>query len=521
MTDNNRFDAVIIGAGHNGLVSAAYLAKSGRQVMVLESSSKIGGASSTSEFSEGFRVSECAHLLYSLHPTIVNGLQLRKHGLTYAATDMSTVALGNDGSHISINGDSVTGNISTDDATSFREFHARMARFCKVLAATMEDRPPRLMNNSMRDKLSLLKLGWRIRTLGRKDMQELLRIGSINIYDVLEENFESQLLKGALSVDAVLGSHTGPRSPNTVLAYLYRHVGETFGFSGPAIPNGGMGAVSDAIAAAAKSNGAELRLDCKVEQILTEDSKVTGVRLADGEEIRTSCVVSNADPKTTFADLVGYPQLDTEFARRVSNIRMKGNTAKLHLALDALPQFTGLAEKDTGGRLVIAPDPDYVERAFNHAKYREYSQRPIVEMSIPSIYDPSLAPEGKHVLSAVVQYAPHNLKEGWSEGNDLFKNLVIDLIDSYAPGLKQQIVASELLTPADLEARLGTKAGHWHHGELALDQFLMLRPFPGMSQYAAPIHGLFLCSAGSHPGGNVMGLVGHNCAQAVIKEGVK
>ena len=351
-----------------------------------------------------------------------------------------------------------------------------------------------------------------------KKMTEILELTS---HDILEENFDSQLLKGVLSVDAVLGSHTGPRSPNTVLAYLYRHVGETFGFGGPAIPDGGMGAVTDAIAAAAKSNGAELRLDCKVEQILTDDSNVIGVRLADGEEIRSNCVVCNADPKTTFADLVGYPQLDTEFARRVSNIRMKGNTAKLHLALDALPQFTGLAEKDTGARLVIAPDSDYVERAFNHAKYREYSQHPIVEMSIPSVHDSSLAAEGKHVLSAVVQYAPHNLKQGWSEGNNHFKNLIIDLIDSYAPGLKQQTVASELLTPADLEARYGTKAGHWHHGELALDQFLMLRPFPGMSQYATPIRGLFLCSAGSHPGGNVMGLVGHNCAQAVIKEGAK
>jgi len=522
---DNHFDAVIIGAGHNGLVSAAYLAKSGLDVLVLESSNKIGGAASTIEFSEGFRVSECAHLLYSLHPAIVRDLQLRNHGLTYAATNMSTVALGNDGLHLSIHGDSVSGNISMDDADSYRQFHTRMTKFCKVLAATMKDRPPRLMNNSMREKLSLMKLGWMVRKLGKKDMQELLRIGSINIYDVLEENFESRLLKGALSLDAVLGSHTGPRSPNTVFAYLYRHVGETFGFVGPAIPNGGMGAVTDSIAAAAKSYGAELRLDCRVERILTENSiensKVTGVRLADGEEIRTGCVVSNADPKTTFADLVGYPQLDTEFSRRANNIRMKGNTAKLHLALDALPQFTGLDENEMGGRLLIAPDSDYVETAFNHAKYREYSQHPIVEITIPSVHDASLAPEGKHVLSAVVQYAPHNLKEGWSEAKDLFKNLVIDLIDRYAPKLKRQIVASELLTPADLEARFGTRAGHWHHGELALDQFLMLRPFPGMSQYAAPIRGLFLCSAGSHPGGNVMGLVGRNCAQAVMKKGVK
>jgi len=521
MTENNHFDVVIVGAGHNGLVTAAYMAKTGIKVLVLESTANVGGASSTEEFHEGFRVSTCAHLLYSLHPAIVSDLQLHNHGLTYAATNLSTVALGNDGLHITIKGDSVSGDISTEDVNNYQEFYARMIRFCKVLAVTLEDRPPKLMKGNLKDKLSLLKLGWNVRKLGKEDMRELLRIGAINIYDVLEENFDNQLLKGALSLDAVLGSHTGPRSPNTVLGYLYRHVGETFGFSGPAMPTGGLGAVTDAIAASAKSSGAEVRTDCRVEQILTEGARVTGVRLVGGDEISTSRVISNADPKTTFADLVGYRHLDTEFSRRVSNIRMKGNTAKLHLALDSLPSFTGLSEEDVGARLLIAPGSDYVELAFNHAKYREYSRNPIVEITIPSVHDSSLAPEGKHVLSAVVQYAPHNLKEGWSEGNDQFRNLVINLIEGYAPGLKQLIISSELLTPADLEAKFGTKAGHWHHGELALDQFLMLRPIPGMSQYSTPIDGLYLCSAGSHPGGNVTGLAGHNCAKTVIKEGIK
>jgi phytoene dehydrogenase-like protein len=521
MINKNIFDVVIVGAGHNGLVSAAYLAKSGLRVLVLEASHKIGGASSTSEFSEGFRVSECAHLLYGLHPLIVNDLQLENHGLSYAATDLETVSLGSDGKHVYVNGDSASGEISTTDVKNYRDFHATMMKFCKVFGATLDQRPPRLINSSLRDKLLYLKLGWLVKKLGKIDMQELLRVGSINIYDVLEENFDNKLLKGALSLDSVLGSHTGPRSPNTVLAYLYRHVGETFGFKGASIPVGGMGAVAESIAGSAKSLGAELRTESRVAQILTEDARVIGVRLEGGEEIGANCVVSNVDPKSTFSNLVGYPLMDTDFSRRVSNIRMKGNTAKLHLALDALPQFTGVGEDKIGGRLVIAPDSDYVERAFNHAKYKEYSTKPVIEINIPSVNDASLAPEGKHVLSAVVQYAPHDLKEGWSEGNEQFKNLVIDQIENYAPGLKQSILASELLSPADIEARFGTAGGHWHHGELALDQFFMLRPFPGMSQYTTPVNGLYLCSAGSHPGGNVMGLVGRNCAKTVISEGVE
>ena len=520
MTDSNQFDAVIVGAGHNGLVSAAYLAKSGRRILLLEASNKVGGAAATNEFSEGFSVSECAHFLYALHPTIVKDLQLDNHGLTFAATDLSTIALSKEGRHISMNGSSIESeDLSIDDTENYRQFHCRMMRFSKLLAATLEDRPPRLMNGDMRDKLSLAKLGWKLRRLGKQDMQELLRVAAINIYDVLNENFENQLLKGALSVDAVLGSHTGPRSPNTVLGFLYRRVGETFGFKGPAIPEGGMGGVSDAIAASAKSLGAEIRTNSPVEQILIKGTKVVGVKLSGGEVINAGVVISNADPKSTFSDLVGYPQLDTEFNRRVNNIRMKGNTAKLHLALDALPKFAGLSENDIGNRLVIAPDADYVERAFNHAKYGEYSEHPIVEISIPTVHDRYLAPAGKHVLSAVVQYAPHNLKQGWAGANEDFKALVIDLIEGYSPGLKQLITASELLTPADIELRYGTTAGHWHHGELALDQFLMLRPFPGMSQYATPIAGLYLCGAGCHPGGNVMGLVGRNCAKTVLRLG--
>ncbi len=520
MTDSKHIDVVVVGAGHNGLVSAAYLAKSGLQVLVLEASDKVGGAAATSEFSEGFSVSECAHFLYSLHPTIVKDLQLANHGLSYVATDLKTVALSSEGKHITMAGSEIQGeDVSTEDISNYRRFHTQMKRFSKVLASSFTHRPPRLVDGDMKDKLSLLKLGWNARKMGRQNMLELLRIGAINIYDVLNENFDNQLLKGALSLEAVLGSHTGPRSPNTVLGLLYRRVGETYGFRGPTIPSGGMGNVSNAIASSATSLGAAIRTSSPVERILIRDGKVAGVKLSDGEVINCDRVISNADPKYTFSKLVGYPQLETGFSRRAANIRMKGNTAKLHLALEALPEFTGLNTNDIGNRLVIAPGPDYVENAFNHAKYGEFSEHPIMEISIPTVHDTSLAPTGKHVLSAVVQYAPHNLKQGWSEANEEFTALLLDLLESYAPGIKKLVIASELLTPADIESRFGTTAGHWHHGELALDQFLMLRPFPGMGQYAAPVKGLFLCGAGSHPGGNVMGLVGRNCANTLLEAG--
>lgn len=514
MTDTST--TVVIGAGHNGLTCAAYLAKSGMRVLVLETSAEVGGACITDTFSDGYSVSRCAHYVTMLHPQIVKDLHLVSHGLSYAATNLETISLSQRGAHIRISGDTVTGAaLAARDTKDFAHFHARMTRFSKVLAATFVKRPPRLMNNDLKDKLSLIKMALDVRRLGRQDMRELLRIGAINIYDVLEENFDDAALKGALCVDGVLGSHMGPRSPNTVLGFMYRHVGNAFGFAGPALPSGGMGAVSDALSSAATSLGAEIRTNACVQQILTEKAAVIGVRLAGGEVIETNCVISNADPKTTFSSLVGYPQLETGFARRIHNIRMQGSAAKLHLALDSLPNFTGLSETETGSRLVIAPDLTYVEKAFDDGKYGGYSKAPIIEISIPSVHDKKLAPTGKHVLSAVVQYAPYDLKEGWRKAKDRFKQVVIDLIDSYAPGLKQLIVASELLSPQDIETMFRITGGHWHHGELALDQILMLRPVPGASQYATPIDGLYLCGAGCHPGGGVMGLAGRNCAQAV------
>jgi phytoene dehydrogenase-like protein len=282
------------------------------------------------------------------------------------------------------------------------------------------------------------------------------------------------------------------------------------------IAAGGMGAVTEALAAAAKKAGAEIRTGSPVSRILMDGMQVSGVELANGEQLAASTVVSNADPKTTIMDLLGARHVEADFARRINNVRSNGNAAKLHLALDALPDFRGLSQAQLGERLVIAPTVEYVELAFNHCKYGEYSAKPVAEITIPSIHDRSLAPDGKHVLSAIVQYAPRHLGAGWSEGKAAFTGAVMDVLAAYAPDIREKTVATELLTPEDLEREFRMTGGHWHHGELSLDQFLMLRPVPKSAQYKTPVDGLYFCGAGCHPGGGVMGSAGRNAANAVL-----
>ena len=518
---SNSYDTIIIGAGHNGLVCATYLAKAGRKVLMVEANEQVGGAAITREFAAGHSVSACAHLLHLLHPKIIADLSLSSHGLKMAAQGLSTIAMSIDGEHLTLARDSVSGGgVSAGDQRAYHDFQNKIRRFTKVLEKTFMTRPPRLVHKNRKDLLTLACLGLSVRMLGREDMRELLRIGAINIYDVLQEDFESELLKGALGFDAVLGSNMGPRSPNSVLSYLYRMTGQLHGNdSAISVPAGGMGAVTNALADAAKAAGVEIRTGTPVKQIVLDVDKVLGIETADGERINSELVVSNADPKTTFLKLVGARNIETGFARRIDNIRMQGKAAKLHLALDGLPNFNGVAEDQLGNRLLIAPTLNYVEQAFDHSKYGEYSNAPALEISIPSIHDDSLAEAGKHVLSAVVQYAPYELRAGWDVQRETFKNLVIDKLAEYAPGIKEQITAAELLLPADIEKEFHIHGGHWHHGEYTLDQFMMLRPVPGAAQYSTPVQGLYLCGAGSHPGGGVMGLAGRNASTEIIKGG--
>ncbi|MDB6085202.1 MAG: phytoene dehydrogenase, partial [Gammaproteobacteria bacterium] len=328
---------------------------------------------------------------------------------------------------------------------------------------------------------------------------------------------ESDALKGALGFDAVLGTNFGPRSPGTVLTLLYRLAAEFAGGSGAlSQPYGGLGALCDAVGKAAAAAGATIRTSSPVAHIRVEADRTVGVELESGERIAGATVISSADPKTTFLKLLGAGHLDTGFVRRVNHIRTRGLAAKLHLALDRAPTFTGVDSAAMGGRLLLAPSLQYLERAFNHAKYGEYSPAPSMEITLPTVNDPELAPPGKHVLSAIVQSAPYALKAGWHNERQGFTDVCLNALEQVAPGLRSSVLASELLTPMDIEREFRIEGGHWHHGELAFDQFFMVRPVPGAAQHRTPMPGLFLCGAGCHPGGGVMGTAGRNAAQQVL-----
>ncbi len=508
---SGRYDCIVVGAGHNGLVCAATLARGGRSVLVVEAQAQVGGAALTREFAPGFQVSACAHLVHQLRADLVRGLDLEAHGLKWAAKAMPTTALGGDGARLRI------GEELGSDAQAFSEYTAQMRRFAEALAPVLAAVPPRLGTTDWRDLVALAKLGWRIRRLGRGDMRELLRIGGMNAHDLLEEHFANPLLKGALGFDAVLGTNFGPRSPGTVLTLLHRLAGQAAAGAGLSQPVGGVGALCEALARSATARGVQIRPGTPVKRILVDDDRASGVELESGERIGAATVISSADPKTTFLQLLGTAYLDTGFVRRVTHLRSQGLTAKLHLALDRLPKFVGISEADLRGRLLVAPSLEYLERAFNHAKYGEYSSAPALEITMPTLNDPTLAPAGKHVLSAVVQYAPYALKGGWLKERDRFTALCLDLLERCAPGLSSSVTGVELLTPADIEQEFRISGGHWHHGDLAFDQFFMVRPVPGAARHATPVPGLYLCGAGCHPGGGVIGTAGLNAAQQVLK----
>ena len=508
MTD--KFDAIVVGAGHNGLVCSALLAKAGKRVLVLEANEQVGGAAVTREFADGYSVSACAHLLYQLQPEVRKELKLSTR---LASENMTTIALSEDGKHLRLKGANVDG-VSDNDAAEYRDFRKRTTRFADLLRKFFNKRPPRLGSKKFEDLSTLGQLGLSLRMLGKEEMQEFLRLIGMNIHDEVTERFESPLLRGAVSIDAVLGTHLGPRSPNTFMTYLYRLAGDQ-GRSG--VPAGGMGSVSNEIAHAARNFGATIRTGMPVKRIIISNGRATGVETESGEKFDSLMVISNADPKTTVLKLVGAKHVETGFASRITHLRAKGNAAKLHLALDGLPAIEGLSRKDYAERLVIAPSEDYVERAFNPAKYGDSSPNPVLEISFPSFRDETLAPTGKHVMSAVVQYAPYELKGGWdAAARDKFMKAIITTLSKYMPDIEQRIIASELLTPVDIESEFHMSGGHWHHAELTLDQFLFVRPVNGAAQYKLPIDGVYLCGAGAHPGGGVSGAAGRNAARAIL-----
>ncbi len=513
------WDAIIVGAGHNGLVCAATLARAGRRVLVLEAGDAVGGCAVTREFAPGFRVSAGAQLLHQMPAELVEELRLATHGLEFAATALPTTALAAGGEPLAIGDPGALARRSAADARAWPLYDARLKRFARLLYGLLAAPAPRLGTGAWSDTFALGRLGLRLRLLGRRDMREFLRIVGMNAYDLVSDEFESDALRGALSLDAVLGTNFGPRAPGTVLTLLYRLAAESA--AGPralAQPKGGMGALTAALARAATAAGAVIRTMAPVTRISVSEDRAAGVVLGSGEEIAARSVISNADAKTTFLTLLGAEYLDTGFVRRVDHFRSRGVTAKLHLALDRLPAFGVGAPAALGGRLLIAPSADYVERAWNHSKYGEWSASPAFEITVPTVNDPALAPAGRHVLSATVQYAPYAPQRGWEAERQPFLAALLGVLEAHAPGLQSSLLATQLLTPADLEREFRVHGGHWHHGDLAFDQFYMVRPVPGAAQHATPVAGLYLCGASCHPGGGVMGIAGRNAARRVLAE---
>lgn len=518
-SDTPKWDVAVIGGGHNGLVAASVLARSGRKVILLEAAGETGGGARTHEFHPGFRVSSLAHVLNRLHPEVVKALDLERHGLKLEGRAMPSVALSGTGAPVVLRGaygETVEG-LSAFEAAAWSALRAQLMGHAGVLKPLLARRPPDLEKMSLSEKAAFGGLALSLRRLGREEMRDFLRMLLMNVTDILDEHLENDALRGLLAFDAVLGSHLGPRSPTSLIGLYWRFAGETGGApGGQMLPAGGMGAVVGAMRAAAEKAGVSMRTGAPVARILIEKGRAVGVGFADGEEIRARTVVSAINPRTTFIDLVGPRELDTGFLRKLVNMRMKGNVARLHLALDAVPGFSGVQAADHKGRIVIAPGDDHVERAFNPAKYGEFSPEPVMEVVLPSLSDPTLAPAGACVLSANIQFAPYELKEGWDKGRPKFTEAAMAVLEAHAPGIGKSVLASELLTPADIEARFAMPGGHWHHGELQPDQMLMSRPVFGAGGYDTPVDGLYLAGSGSHPGGGVSGAPGLNAARRVL-----
>lgn len=507
------FDAVVIGAGVNGLACAGRLAKAGQKVLVLEGAAQPGGGALTRDFAPGYRVDALAHLVSNLDARMLAALKPERHGLAFDDTPLATTALAADGRHLVLHG--IFGEraegLGAAEAARWADLRARLLRHAGALRPFLDLTPPLPGKGGARGSLLALgRIGLGIRALGRAEMQEFLRLMLINVHDVLDEELTDDRLRGLLAFDATLGAFTGPRSPGSLFLLWNRLAGDGGRLRRP---RGGMGALAQALAVSVTAAGAQIRCGARVARILSDGERVTGVQLDGGEEISARRVVSAINPRTTFLDLLGARQIDTGLVRRVQNIKMRGTAAKLHLALRAAPDFRGA---DLRHRLVIAPSSHAVEDAFNPVKYGRYSPEPVLEILCPSAHDPGFAPARHHVLSVIAQYAPHDLEGGWADGRTGFQATIMERLEAHSPGIADLVVASELRTPEDIARDHGMTGGSWSHGDMAVEQMLFLRPAVGLARYATPVPGLWLAGAGSHPGGGISGAPGWNAAHEIL-----
>ena len=521
------YDVIIIGGGHNGLVAACYLAKSGLKTLVLERRAVVGGGAVTEEIHPGFRVSALDHAAGPFSAQVAADLKLSQFGLEMIVPPARVLALGTDGRSICVYNDvgptvEEIQKFSVNDAKSYPEFVDSFARIGRVLAPLISMTPPSIDQPSGADLWELGKVGLAFRRLGKKDEYRLLRWGPMAVADLVSEWFETELLRATVAARGIYGAFAGPWSAGTSLGLLWQAAMDGSAIGSASYARGGMGALSQALAGAAKAAGAEVRTSAAVSAIAGADGEKPKVVLESGDEIESRVVVSNADPRTTFLELVDPVDLDPNFLLKMRNYRAPGAAAKINLALDSLPRFNGVNGGDPkqrlGGRIHIGPEIDYLERAFDAAKYGEFSTEPYLDVTIPSLGDSTLAPAGKHVMSIHVQFAPYKLNGDWRTRREEFEKNVIGLLENYAPGLRELIVAQQVITPSDLEETYGLSGGHIHHGEQTLDQFFTFRPLIGWAQYRTPLKRLYLCGAGTHPGGGLTGINGANAAREIGRD---
>ena len=527
MAASARYDAIVIGGGHNGLVHAAYLARAGKKVLVLERRPRVGGAAVTEEVFPGFKFSMFSYVVSLLRPEIIRDLDLPRHRLHILPLESTLTPMEN-GDYLAAwaDHDETRRELcrhSPRDAEAYDLYGRLMHHMAQAVKPILGMVPPDPTSLSPRDLLALLRLGRHFRGLGGERFHALVKLMTMSSADYLDEWFETDVLKATKAASGIIGTFLGPRSPGTAYVLLHHYMGELDGvFRAWGFAKGGTGAVSEAIAAAARGFGAEIRCDAAVAHVRVKGGRATGVALENGDELAARVVVSSLDPRRTFLQLLNGSELPDDFVADIRRFKFRGSSGKVNLALSGLPSFSCMpgVGRHHRGAISISPSLAYVERAYDDAKYGEFSRRPYMDIVFPSVIDPGMAPPGKHVMSIFVQYAPYQLNGGWSDAKrEAFGDAVVNTVDEFAPGFKSLILHRQVLTPADIERITGLTEGNIFAGELALHQLFFLRPAPGWAKFRTPVRGYYQCGSGTHPGGGIMGASGRLAALAVLGDG--
>ena len=521
-----KYDAIIIGAGHNGLTAAAYLARAGRRVLVLERRHVVGGAAVTEEVFRGFRFSVCSYVVSLLRPEIIRELELPKRGLDILPLDGTFTPMPNGDYLWRVNDHARTrreiSRHSLVDAEAYDEYGRAMVAMGRFVKPILNMLPPDPTSLDPRELRKLLFLVQRFRKLSRQDQYNQIQLMTMSAVDFLDQWFETDVLKATMAASGIIGTFQGVHSPGTAYVLLHHYMGDIDGaFRSWGFARGGTGAISNAIADAAREAGVEIRANTSVAGITVRNNVAQAVVLDNGDELPASVIASSVDPRLTFLKFIDRTALADDFLDDIGRYKFRGSSGKVNLALDALPEFTSLpgAGPHLRGAISVSPSVDYMERAYDAAKYGSFSRHPYIDVVIPSLTDPSVAPPGKHVMSCFVQYAPYHLTEGsWDDKREEFGDTVVDTLAEYAPNLKSAILHRQVITPLDLEREWGLSEGNIFQGELTLEQLFFLRPAPGWAQYRTPVKGLYMCGSATHPGGGSMGAPGRNAALKIMAD---